>query len=108
MDRRWTVFRTADSRIAQRGLSLVGAADAMLSGYGAIWEVRPVDGGGFRLWISPSRDSGYWLAMRYFSADANRANAEDDIFRELLSDELNGYEAMTDDAYRAMIAEIDR
>jgi hypothetical protein len=101
MNRTWTVFCATDSARARHGLSLTGAADALLSAGKTDWEVRPMPGGGFRVWTSDQ--SGVWIATRYLSSESDRAEAEDEIFRQVVGDEFGDCVAMSDEEYRKMM-----
>jgi hypothetical protein len=101
MDRTWTVFRSDNAQYAKSGLSLPAAADALLSCGGRSWDVRPLAGGGFRLWLGDGGQT--WTPSRYLSPEDDKAEAEDEIFRAVLQDEVNGCCALSDEDYQRMM-----
>ena len=109
----YTVFSSNDSGNATSGLSLESAAIELLTADGYRWEIRPSAPGvpGFDLWISQFSESstlgGRPLVRSVFSSHLrDRAAAETAIFDQVVCDDWHGMEAMTDDAFARMQAEL--
>lgn len=105
----YTVFRSDESEIADRGLTLEQAALELLGADGYEHVIRPMDGGGFRLWISQhSRNStigAHLVSSRFFSVETDRDMAEREIYQQVIGhDRWHGYQAMTDTEFDRKIA----
>jgi transglutaminase-like putative cysteine protease len=109
----YTITRSS-GEVLDRGLTAEQAAIEIMSYDGHEFEIRPEPDRGFRLWTSEySRNStlgGRPLTESViFSLAANEADARAEIYAEVIAhaDWFKGQDAYTDEAYDAMLAEIE-
>jgi hypothetical protein len=108
----YTVFSPNDSSVSARNLTLEQAACEIMHYDGHDFDIRPAaDGKGFDLWTTPySRNSTLggkpMTQSRIFSLKADRAEAEADIYQQVIHNaDWWKRECMTDEAFDAMQAE---
>jgi hypothetical protein len=99
----FTVYRATDGDNAQSGLSLAEAAAQMLADDGRDWEIRAVEGGGFRIWNTYQNHARPWVSTRFFSAEETLEAAEVELFEDVISDRVNSLECVSDAEYEARI-----
>jgi hypothetical protein len=92
--------------VIARGLTAAEAADEILSDDGREWEVRPMEGGGWRIWRR--QQNRPWTATLVMSSADTKAEAEAEMFAEVCAARWPHHpEAMTDARYAAMIADLE-
>ena len=99
----YTVFRSDNSADATRGLTLEQAADALMTEDGYAYEWRTDADGYHTLWISDgsansTRGARHLNASRFAGFDRERA------LLDVVNTDWHGCEAMTDEAFSAMLA----
>ena len=105
-----TTYTVTDrsGNVIARGLTLSHAAHEILSTDGREWDIRPIDGGGWRLWSRQQVANRPWAETSITSFVSSPEAASDDIFEQVITACWPGhYEACTDAGYDRMLAEID-
>ena len=105
-----TTYTTIDSDgyVLDRGISLVEAADAIMTSDSREWEIREDKDGGFTAWLRQQVAKRPWDATAIYSFKADRAEAEAEICEKIVTSERwSGHcEVMTDAAYDEMMARV--
>ena len=105
-----TTYTTIDTDgyVLDRGISLVEAADAIMTSDGREWEIREDKDGGFTAWSRQQVANLPWGATVLYSIKSDRAEAEAEICEKIVTSERwSGHcEAMTDAAYDEMTAQV--
>ena len=106
----YTVIDTTGD-IIKRHLSVEDAAHEILTHDGHGYEFRQCVDEGWRLWVTPfSRNSpvgGKPLTPLFWSSHDDLEKARAELFQRVIAETWRRYpEAVTDDAYDAMIAEL--
>lgn len=77
---------STDGEVIETGLSLSEAAHEVLTSDGREYQIRPDDdGAGFTLWSRQQVAGLPWTATRFSSVSADRAEAEGDIFADVVN-----------------------
>lgn len=103
---------SGEGEMIETGLSLRDAAHEVLTSDGREYEFRtgPDDDSGIVtvLWSRQQVANRPWAATRFFSIKTDRAEAEEEIFAEVVSGErFAGHcEAITDEQYAEMLASL--
>lgn len=99
---------TGEGYVIDRGLGLAEAADAIMTSDSREWEIREDQGGGFTAWSRQQVANRPWAATTIYSFAATRDEAEREICEKIVdSGRWPGHcEAMTDQAYDEMIAQL--
>lgn len=99
---------SGEGEMIETGLSLRDAAHEVLTSDSREYEVREDKDGGFTLWSRQQVANRPWAATRFFSIKTDRAEAEAEIFAEVVSSErFAGHcEAITDEQYAEMLASL--
>jgi len=99
---------SGEGEMIETGLSLRDAAHEVLTSDSREYEVRRDDDGGFTLWSRQQVANRPWAATRFFSVKIDRAEAEAEIFAEVIgSERFAGHcEAITDEQYADMLASL--
>lgn len=94
--------------VIARGLSAAAAADEILSTDSREWEVRPMDGGGFRIWSRQQVANRPWAATGVMSFADTLVEAEAEMFAEVIAANWpRHYIAQADESYDRMIADFE-
>jgi len=105
MNQKFTVTDTDGEPIA-RHLTVAEAAHIILSDDGRDYEIRPTDNGGFVLWSRQQVANRPWAKTVVFSLADTLAEAEAEIFADVISANWPRHpEAMTDAEFDAIAAE---
>jgi folylpolyglutamate synthase/dihydropteroate synthase len=98
----------ADGYVLERGISLVEAADTIMTSDSREWEIREDENGGFTAWSRQQVANRPWAATVIHSFKADRAEAEAEICEKIVTSmRWPGHcEAMTDAEYDEMMAQV--
>lgn len=99
---------TGEGEMIETGLSLADAAHEVLTSDSRQYEIRGDKDGGFTLWSRQQVANRPWAATAIWSVKADRATAEQEIFEKVVTAErwAGHCEAITDEAYAAMVASL--
>lgn len=87
------------------GLTLRDAANEILSYDSQEWQIRPMENGGFSLWLRKELANKPWHETTICSFEREESEAENDIFRQVLDrDWLTGPQALTESEYERHLA----
>jgi hypothetical protein len=97
-----------EGEVLDRGVSLSEAADAIMTSDSREWEIRADTDGGFTAWNRQQVANRPWAATAIYSFAATREEAEHEICEKIvIAERWAGHcEAMTDEAYDEMLAQI--
>lgn len=104
----YTVLDNGSGEAIATGLTAAEAAHEILTSDSQEYDIREDEDGGFTLWARQQVANKGWTRTVIFSVKDDRAEAEAEIFGQVIvADWPRHPTAMTDEAYRAMMADFE-